>query len=1285
MKNKKIRRLLAVLLIGIMLISSMSALAEENNETAVSGGRDVLTETTSPLIEMTYADLKVYDTQGGTQITDLNNIPKNAYLNISYAFNILDLFDELGDEVKEGDYFSIPFPTELINIAEFEEITDKVLQVSGNGETKDIAKLNVTQTNGIVISFLKDVEGFSDVTVNFSLGGFLQPGKINDGDIASFSLIASGTVYTVGFIPDKPVVPEVEASIEKSGEYNKETNETTWKITVDSGDSSLTVTDVIVKDILGTNQTFVTGSTQPIEYEPVLNSIDNTCLFDLSDVTGATSFTYKTTPTNSAFSTVEGNTTTVDNLAELYYEGEADRKDFAEAGINITTDWIKKSGTARTENGNTYIDWTIDLNNNYRTIPKDTIISDTLPTYLILDASSVKRNGSLPADLGDSVNSSSGSLSYEFGADTTGKQTITFTTQVDGAYYQQQAVKSFTNSAIITVDGVAYKDKSQGVGVSTNLLNKYGDSYNASTGSITWRLNVNENGQDFSDAIITDSIGTGLQFDETYGILNDSGVLFERVDTLDKLKSKENQFYYQYGELQIYLGDLDATDKPILYFQTTVTDPNVFANNITTSYSNSAILTGTGITDSDSTGSQTVKSQVISKENTGYDYLTRLLSWKITVNQNNMTLPDAIITDTIGDGQTFVLDSIKVDGVKLSESQFTVNNNQVIINLGQITSTAVITFQTEVTDLDVFLDTNGNVTFDNTAKLNSGITGAPTVSVSANKVVNNKALSKGILTEYVKENGYIEWEVYANSNQAPLKGAVLNDVLQEGLELDAESVALYKWNQDATGNMSIGELVSYDKYTFTYDYDTRNFLLNLPDGNQGYYLKFKTDVLKPGKYSNSISFGGAYTGTDSDASSYYVTNSDLSAGVSGVNGSVKVHKTNDEGQTITTGAEFELLDSKHNVIKTLTTDENGDLTFDKLKLRTYYVREKTAPLGYEKSDQEYIVTLSATSAETRNQTLTIANSLLTGNIFLKKVNEDGEGLAGGTFSIYEASDVLFETPLDTVMSKEEGVISFQGLKEGSYVIKEVKAPAGYNLTTQERNAKLVLDTINNVIPDVTVGEAFINEAIPSVKFGSAELFKSDEENKALQGAEFGLYDEKEALLQTAISKEDGTVLFTNIPYGTYSVREITAPQGYELTSQVIGVTIKDSLQPTKTSPYAIVNKAVAKSETDDTDNDSDSDSDSDSDNDTDNDTDSDTNNGKKGANIESGGKIVKAQNNDNNLNTSDGASANTTNSVQTVKRLIQAGSFWDEVTLVAVAGVFIFTGIFIRYKKRKKA
>ena len=32
MKNKKIRRLLAVLLIGIMLISSMSALAEEKVE-----------------------------------------------------------------------------------------------------------------------------------------------------------------------------------------------------------------------------------------------------------------------------------------------------------------------------------------------------------------------------------------------------------------------------------------------------------------------------------------------------------------------------------------------------------------------------------------------------------------------------------------------------------------------------------------------------------------------------------------------------------------------------------------------------------------------------------------------------------------------------------------------------------------------------------------------------------------------------------------------------------------------------------------------------------------------------------------------------------------------------------------------------------------------------------------------------------------------------------------------------------------------------------------------------
>lgn len=1255
-----------MLLVSILFISSIHTVAAVENDTTLSQARDVLTDATIPLIDITDAYLDVYETKGGTKLTDYDNIPKDAYINVSYAFRILDLYDENGEEgqVKEGDYFSINMPAELINIAEFDEIIDQVLQVTYEGKDYNIANLKMTKDGGIIITFLEDVESLSDVTLHFSISGFLQPDHINDDDNVTFSLVSSGTVYSIGFIKDEPEVPEIKASIEKNASYDSDTNEITWTITVNAGESSGAGVDMVVRDMLGDNQTFVSGSTLPVGLEPDVDVTGQIYTFSLSNVLGEHSFTYKTIPTKEAFSKVEGGTTLVNNLAELYLEGEPEKKDDAKANITLTTDWIQKSGVVRTEDGETYIDWTIGLNYNDQTIPKDTIVSDTLPPYLTLEEDSVKRNGSLPKDYNDVVIVTGPSFTYQFAADATKEQTITFTTKVNSAYYQQQAVKSFINTAIITVDGVDYQEKSNGVQVSTNLLNKYGAGYDASTGLITWKLKVNENGQDFKDAVISDTFDSNQLFSVEYGIQDTNGVSFVRVSELSALKDAPNQYYYEAGELQIYLGDLDALDKPVLSFQTTVMNPEDYANNKTTNYSNRAILIGDGIETSDSTGVQTVTSQLISKENVGYDYNTRVLSWKVTVNQNNMRLPDAVVTDIIPAGQSLVLESIEIDGKKASENQFSLEDNNLIIKLYELTAKTVVTFQTKVTDLKVFLDTNANVTFYNTAKLNSGIVNAPDVSVTASKVVDNIALSKEVLTEYIKENGYIEWEVFVNANQVSMKDAVLNDVLQEGLELDSDSIMLYEWNQDAEGNRTIGDKISEEQYKVTYDYDTRNFMFYLPNGEQGYYLKFKTDVLKPGKYSNSISFGGGYTGTDSDSSSYYVTSSDVSAGVSGTNGSITVYKTNQEGEIITTGSEFELLDSKYNVFKTLTTDETGALTFDKLKLRTYYIREKTAPFGYAKSDQVNKITLSGISPELKDQTITIKNSLLTGNLFLKKQNQKGEGLAGGVFSLYEEGDEQYEDPIDTVMSEEGGIISFRGLKAGSYVVKEVKAPAGYYLTNEVRKAFIKVDS-TNTISDVTVAEAFLNEAMPQVKFGSAQLFKSDVNNQALKGAEFGLYDTSGAMIQTAVSKEDGSVQFMNVPYGTYTIKEIVAPKGYEITSQTAKVVIDDSNETAKAVPYAIVNQEIKNSNTDDDTNNT-------------NTLENENRNGGKGK--EGNKEGVSDQ-----LNNNQQDSSNAFGATKDLKKLIQAGSFIDEVTLASMAGIFIVTGIGIQYwKKRKK-
>ena len=1138
-----------VLLLQVLMIARPVAFAGDS--------RDVLS-LVPPLITFTGATFKAF--AGGVEIVDLSAIPQNADVVIAYAFDVEDASNP-ADDVTAGDYFTVSLPTELTSIASFEEVADRPFSLIYDSVEYTIATLTITSAGVATITFQEDIDVLSEVSASFSMQGTLDEAAIGDGDIVSFLLLAGGTVYNIGFVPDEPPPPPLNVTAYKSGTCSPLTNEITWTVTTDTGGPSVTVEDIYVVDTLGADQDYKAGTSSI--GEPTYDAVEDTYTFLLDSVTGATSFTYKTTPTDGAFGT-EGSVHTVANSVDVY-AGEVAGEPLAtaNAGVSVTTDWIRKSGVRRSAAGAYVIDWTITLNNNGRTIPAGSTVTDTLPEYLALDESSVKRDAGDPVTTyGDGFTVVGQTLTYTFNAEAAEQLTITFTTAVSLAYYTQQTVTSFANTATLTIGTGDYSATSSGVGVPTSLLAKSGDGYNASTQRITWRMQVNSNGQAITAATIADTIGSNQAFAEDFGVrLDGSATSIVRVANLADLTSAPGQYHYDAGVLTVYLGDLTPVDKPVVRFQTTVTNPAHYAANSTRTYLNPATLTGVGISPCSSTGTQSVQSQVLAKTGVGYNYVTRRLSWRITVNQNNMPVPGAVITDTIPAGQAYVPGSLLIDGVAPADGVLAVNEttNTLTITLGAISSQTVITFDTVVTDLGVFMSTNGDVTFSNAASLVSGIAGAPTVNVTGSRTADNETLRKELLTEYIPVNGFIEWEVFVNANHAPMVNATLVDTLQAGLELDVESVRLSLWNQDENGVRTVGDLVPLGgDYSFEYDYGTRLFLVRLPDGAQGYYLTFKTDVLAAGRYSNSVAFAGSYTGSDGASSAYTVTSADIELGASGTNGRITVTKTDQDGIRITTGAVFELLDSMHNVKKTLSTDASGQAVFDRLKLRTYYVREKTPPLGYALSTEEVMVTLTADSDATRLRLVSIANSPLTARVLLSKTDKDGTGLAGGRFSIYAASDTGFLTPLQTVMSDADGLIVFTGLTAGSYAVRETRPPAGYYPNAEVRAAALVLEVATNTLPDVTVAEAFVNERLPDIQFGAIQLLKVDGQGGSLAGAEFGLYNQGGELLQAAVSSDTGAVLFSSMPLGAYEIMEIAAPEGYVLSARVVTVSVSSS-------------------------------------------------------------------------------------------------------------------------------
>ena len=115
------------------------------------------------------------------------------------------------------------------------------------------------------------------------------------------------------------------------------------------------------------------------------------------------------------------------------------------------------------------------------------------------------------------------------------------------------------------------------------------------------------------------------------------------------------------------------------------------------------------------------------------------------------------------------------------------------------------------------------------------------------------------------------------------------------------------------------------------------------------------------------------------------------------------------------------------------------------------MKEIEAPKGYECSDQIYKVEISGnktiiTKLDDVNATPleSIPNYLANASLTINKVDNNGEALKDAEFTLIKKNDPNFKMVQTSDFS---GIIEFKGLKTGSYILKETKAPAGYNLLT----------------------------------------------------------------------------------------------------------------------------------------------------------------------------------------------------------------------------------------------
>lgn len=143
--------------------------------------------------------------------------------------------------------------------------------------------------------------------------------------------------------------------------------------------------------------------------------------------------------------------------------------------------------------------------------------------------------------------------------------------------------------------------------------------------------------------------------------------------------------------------------------------------------------------------------------------------------------------------------------------------------------------------------------------------------------------------------------------------------------------------------------------------------------------------------------------------------------------------------------------------------------------------------------------------------------------------------------IYKKGDLISEKITD-----KNGKIIWSYLPDGTYLLKESMAPAGYELKNDEYKIKLDKKSKRKTL-------SIENR----LKTATLLITKIDEEKKELKGIVFQIKNAKDELVFEGETNEHGKIKLENLPLGVYKITEIKTKEGYELEKEPILVNLEE--------------------------------------------------------------------------------------------------------------------------------
>ena len=260
--------------------------------------------------------------------------------------------------------------------------------------------------------------------------------------------------------------------------------------------------------------------------------------------------------------------------------------------------------------------------------------------------------------------------------------------------------------------------------------------------------------------------------------------------------------------------------------------------------------------------------------------------------------------------------------------------------------------------------------------------------------------------------------------------------------------------------------------------------------------------------------------------------------------------------------------AKDTLVKTVTTNKNGEAVIKDLPLGKYRVKETKAPAGFvlNPDSQEVSFIYKDQNTPEIEEKLEFSNERQKVELSVEKQDaETGKALKGATFGLYNKEAissgdkviVKADTLLQEITSNEKGKAAFTlDLPLGRYYVKELQAPAGY-VSSDEI---LEFDATYQGQDVKTIKLKSVKKNQPT----TVEVTKADiTTGTELDGASMSVLDKDGNVIDSWTSVKDSSHVIKRLQVGkTYILREELAPYGY-LRATDVEFTISDTAEVQK--------------------------------------------------------------------------------------------------------------------------